>query len=142
MSSLTCRIIVTIAATTGLASAVNAHTPYGMALRKHFNLRSVTCYACHMKGNDQETGKPLGKEHLNELGKSLDELLREKQITAQMEAAKTGTAADRKRVNQLATDEFLKAWKQLENETNSNQRTWREQIEAGEHEGIRLKEKP
>jgi hypothetical protein len=139
MRSRTCLIVAAICAALGPSSYVNAHIPYAMALRKHYELRLVTCYACHVQGKDEVTGKPLGKEHLNELGQSLDKLLKEKKITAQIEAAKNEDAAARKRVNNLATEEFLKAWKLVENETNSGQRTWREQIQAGEHEGIRLK---
>ena len=122
-----------------LASASYAHSPYGKALKEHYGLRSVTCYACHVRGKDPETGKPLGKEHLNEFGEVLHGVLKEKQITQQIEAAKKEGPKERKQVNELATEEFLKAFATVKTSASASERTWEELITSGEQEGIKLK---
>jgi hypothetical protein len=116
-----------------------AHSPYGKALKGHYELQAVTCYACHQKGKDEQTGKPLGKEHLNNLGEALHELLKEHNFTEQFEAAKKGSADERKKLTATAEDEFLKAYGKLANEPVDSDRTWADLITSGEHEGVRLK---
>jgi hypothetical protein len=125
----------------GFAATADAHPPFGLALKNHYDFRSVTCYACHIQGKDEE-GKILGREHRNELGKALAALLEDKNITEQIEAAKELTFTERKKVNDAATEEFLKAMEQLESKPapEADGKTWGELIKSGEWEGVKLKE--
>jgi hypothetical protein len=106
-------VAVATCTTISFASAACAHSPYGKALKEHYGLRSVTCYACHVRGKDPETGKPLGKEHLNEFGEVLHSVLKDKQITEQIEAAKKQGPKERKKINDLAAEEFLNAFTEV-----------------------------
>lgn len=131
--------ILGLAGVTGPAAAF-AHTPYVKALKERHELRSVSCFACHAKGKDEETGRPLGKEHLNALGESLHAMLKDKKITERIEAAKQLSIAERKAVNEEAAAEFLKAMEQIESKPSADGKTWLQLIQTGELEGIRLKE--
>ena len=123
------------------AATAEAHPPFGLALKNAYDFRSVTCYACHIQGKDEE-GKILGREHRNELGKALAKLLEEKMISERIEAAKELTFTERKKVNDAATEEFLKALEQLEDKPapEAGGKTWGELIKSGEWEGVNLKE--
>ncbi|MBW3595785.1 MAG: hypothetical protein KY475_00760 [Planctomycetes bacterium] len=123
-----------------LTATALGHPPFGLALKAKYELRLVTCYACHVKGKD-ESGKLLGREHRNEFGQALHEALKEKNITARIEAAKELSFLERKEVNEAATADFLKALEQLEDKPAAESgKTWRELIESGEMEGVKLKE--
>ncbi len=122
------------------SSAALAHSPYGRALKERHELRSVSCYACHVKGKNEDTGKPLGKEHLNEFGEVLRVVLEDKNFTQRLEAAKELSREERDKVNQEAAVEFLKALEQIENKAATGGKTWTRLIKSGDLEGIRIAE--
>ena len=130
-----------VATLAGLAATADAHPPFGLAFKNRYDFRSVTCYACHIQGKD-ESGQLLSREHRNVLGKALAALLEEKKITERIEAAKELTFTERKKVNDAATEDFLKALEQLESKPapEAGGKTWEELIKSGQWEGIRLKE--
>ena len=123
-----------------VCGAARGHTPYAKAMKARYELRSVSCYACHVKGKDEATGKPLGKEHLNKFGIALHAVLKDKGITAKLAAAKELEREQRDKVNEAAAAEFLSALKQIENKPNDDDKSWRQLIESGQLEGIKLAE--
>ncbi len=122
----------------GITTTARGHSPYGKALKENYELKAVTCYACHLRGKDEKTGKPLGKEHLNEFGQALNDVLKDKKIKERIESAKEQSAEERQKMNDVAAEEFLKAFGTIKSQANSSGKTWMELIQSGEHEGIRL----
>lgn len=133
--------ISTLLACAAGPSATYGHTPYGKALKEQYDLRTVSCYACHVKGKDEETGKPLGKEHLNDFGTALHAVLKDKNFTEKIEAAKELPREERSKVDDEAEAEFLKAMEQIGSKSAADsEKTWMQLIQGGELEGIRLRE--
>ena len=115
------------------------HSPYAKALKTHYELRSVSCYACHAKGKDKKTGKSLGKEHLNSFGKAQAALLKDKKVKQRLEDVKKSSREEREKVNEAVAAEFLKVMAKIEKQPAADKKTWLELLKSGKLEGIRLK---
>ena len=124
-----------LAAVVGPAAAWG-HSPYGKVMKERYELRSVSCYACHVKGKDEKTGKPLGKEHLNQFGEVLHTALKDKKITERLEAAKKLSRDERTKLNEVVAAEFLEGLKKIEGQAGPGGKTWLELLKSGELEGI------
>jgi len=109
-----------------------AQTKLGTAFKKTYGLRSVSCYACHVKGEEKDVLNPFGKE----MGK----LLVGKNVTERLEAAKKIEDEDeRDEVIAVMEKEFLEVFKKLDKMKAPGGKTYAEAIAAGEIEGTKLR---
>ncbi|MCA9245491.1 MAG: hypothetical protein KDA42_00220 [Planctomycetales bacterium] len=121
-------------------AVATAHAPLSKAMKERYELRSASCYTCHVKGKDEKTGKPLGKEHLNPFGEALHAVLKDKNLTQKLQDAKEADDESEDKVKEEVVAEFLKAIETVENEKSANGNTWLSLIKSGELDGIKLKD--
>jgi hypothetical protein len=111
-----------------------AQTKLGTVFKKKYSLRSVSCYACHVKGEE--------KDVLNPFGHKIGKLLEGKNVTKRLKAAKEIEEEEEKEeVIAVIEQEFLEAFKKLEKLKAPSGNTYAEAIRAGEIEGIKLRKK-
>ena len=114
----------------------DAHSVFSKPFRERYEYRSVTCYACHLKGKDKK-GKPLGKEVLNDLGKSMKKSMAKRDFTKRINDAKKSGAKVRKKVNTAVATEFVEALKTWEKNKSPDGQTWERRLEDGGLEGMK-----
>ncbi len=127
---------VTILASCGTAVG---STVFKKPFQQRYGYRSVSCYACHAKGKD-ENGKPLGKEVLNELGKEMKKQFVEYKFGKRIEEVEKADAAAKKEVHAEIAKEFLEAIEKFEKIESPNGETWGELFKAGSIEGVKKRE--
>ncbi len=121
------------------ASGVFAHTIYKRPFQKRYDFRSVSCYACHAEGKD-ENGKRLGKEVLNDLGKVMKKNMGDGAVTARINEVKKEERDVQKKVEAEIAAEFLKAMDEIDQlKAPDGENTWGELIKAGKIDGVRMK---
>jgi hypothetical protein len=109
----------------------SAQTKLGRAFKKKYALRSVSCYACHVKGEE--------KDVLNSFGQEIGKLLEGKNVTERLEAAKEIEEEEEKdEVLAVIEKEVLEAFKKLEKIKAPSGKAYGEAIKVGEIEGIKL----
>jgi cytochrome c553 len=114
-------------------------TVFKKPFQQRYEYRSVSCYACHMKGKD-ENGKPLGKEVLNELGKEMKKQFAEYKFGARIEEVKKADAATKKEVHAEIAKEFLEAIEKFEEIESPSGEKWGVLFKAGSIEGVKKRE--
>jgi hypothetical protein len=112
--------------------ATKAERPFGNAMKKHYRLRSVSCYTCHVKGEE--------KEVINPFGKTIGKLIEGKKFSETLAAAKGADLKERLKVNEGVEKEFIVVLKKLDKLKSPSGKTYAEAITAGEIEGIKLNE--
>jgi len=112
-----------------ISSTAAAESKFGTVMKSHFRLRSVSCYACHVK--DKE------KTELTEFGVVLDKLLQGKRLSARLEEAKGADAEAKKQINDEVEKELIEAFKKLAEMKTAAGTTYESAIQAGEIEGLK-----
>ncbi len=122
----------------GPGSAGFAQSELGKALKSHYDLKSVTCYACHARKSEvpeeeHEAYRKNARAYFNEFGKSLKELLADKKLTEQLESVKRLPTEhpQRQAVTQQVEDEFLKALELVAQQKAASGETYGDLLEAG-----------
>ena len=105
------------------------------AFQEKHELKTVSCYVCHVKGKDAE-GNLLGKEHRNEFGRSIAKLLEGKNVTQRIKDARDLDEDAKQKVYDETTKEFLQAVEKVEKTKSSKGTTWEELIKAGDLDAI------
>jgi hypothetical protein len=113
-------------------TVAKAERPFGSAMKKHYRLRSVSCYTCHVKGEEKEVVNPFGKT----VGKLIDD----KKFGEKIAIVKEASLKERLKVNEEVEKEFIAALKKLDKLKSPSGKTYAEAITAGEIEGIKLYE--
>jgi len=109
-----------------------AQTKLGTTFKKKYSLRSVSCYACHVKGEE--------KDVLNSFGQELGKLLEGKNVTERLDAAKEIEEEEEKEeVLAVIEKEFLEVFKKLDKLKAPSGKTYAEAIKGGEIEGTKLR---
>ena len=126
------RTILTIwIAVAFVVTPVHGQGKLGKFFKKKYTLRSVTCYACHVK--DEE------KDVLNPFGKKIAKVLEGKNVTERIEAAKE---LEEEEEREEAADQIAKvvfeALKKLDAMKTPGGKTYAQAILAGEIEGTKL----
>lgn len=114
------------------AFPAQAESRFGTAMKKHYRLRSVSCYTCHIKGEE--------KEVLNSFGKTVDKLVEGKQLSEEVAIAKDAESEARQKIYEEVEKEFIAALKKLDKMKLPNGKTYAEAITSGEIEGIKLRD--
>ncbi|NLF73332.1 MAG: hypothetical protein GX575_30210 [Candidatus Anammoximicrobium sp.] len=113
---------------------VSGQTELGTVLKKHYQLRYVSCYSCHTKEADEEAEKT--KDKLTSFGEVIVNLVAGQQITERLNAVK-GLEEEKEEVKDAIKREFAEALKKLDAVKGPNGKTYGELIQAGEIDGIR-----
>lgn len=121
--------MIAVVVTSLLSTAVRAEGVLGTAMKSHYRLRSVSCYSCHVKGED--------KSVLNDFGKTVLELIADKKVSERLAAVKDAEKEEKDRVKDAIEKEFLEALKKFETMKTPGGKTYAEAIKAGEIEGIK-----
>ncbi len=111
--------------------AAEGHTFMRKPFQKKYDLKSVSCYTCHIKGKD--------KEIVTEFGKTLKTLLKGKEITARMKAVKGADRKAKKEVEEECTKDLVEALKKLDKMKTPSGKSYPEAIKAGDVEGAKPK---
>lgn len=98
--------------------------------KQHENL-TITCYLCHVKGED--------KDVRNDFGKMIAKELEGKDVSARLEAAKEEDADTKEQVTEEVVNDFLAAFKKIEAKTSPSGKTYGALLKAGELDGTSLK---
>ena len=102
----------------------------GKVLKKKYHVRSVTCSACHVKGQDKHVLTPFGQ--------TVAKLVAEKDIIARIgEAKKMEDDAEKARVLSQIEDDLLAALKKLDTMRTADGRTYAQLIRSGDIRGIK-----
>jgi len=126
------RIVLTAwIAFTFLVVPVQGQSKLGKTFKKKYNLRTVTCNACHVKGEE--------KDVLNPFGKKIDKLIEGMNVTERLEAAKELEIEEQDLVEEEIAKEFLEALKKLDSMKTPCGKTYAEVIAAGKIEGTKLR---
>ncbi|MBC8869184.1 MAG: hypothetical protein H8E44_07190 [Planctomycetes bacterium] len=113
-----------------LVPPVEGQNKLGKAFKKKYKLRTVTCYACHVKGED--------KDVLNPFGKKIDKLIEGMHVTERLEAAKELEIEEQDLIEEEIGKEFLGVLKKLDTMKTPCGKTYAEIIAAGKIEGTKL----
>ncbi len=117
-----------------LAPSVNAHTQLGTPLKKRYNLRSVSCTACHLKEK-----KERSKDDLTAFGQDIAKILEGKMVSERIAAAKEMDAEQRKAVLAKINKEYLEALDKLDKMKAASGKLYAEALPAGEIEGTKTR---
>ena len=114
--------------------AVDAHSQLGIAFKKKYRLRTVSCNTCHLKAE-----KKKKRDALTPFGKELAQLLEGKQISDRLEASKKESKEQRDQVKDAVVKEFLEALDKLDALEAPSGKLYAEAIPAGEIEGTKVR---
>jgi hypothetical protein len=112
--------------------ATKAERPFSNAMKKHYRVRSVSCYTCHVKGEEKEVVNPFGK--------TVGKLIEDKKFSERIALFKEADLKERLKVNEEIEKEFIAVLKKLDKLKSPSGKTYAEAITAGEIEGIKLNE--
>ena len=115
-----------------VAVDVQAESRFGSVMKKRYELRSVTCYACHVKGKDKEVLNDFGQD----VAKTTDGL----KLSQRLEAAKSLASEERQAVYRQVDQEFGEALKKLDKLQAPSGKTYAEAIPRGEIEGTKIRQ--
>lgn len=100
--------------------------------KARYELRSVTCYACHVKGEE--------KDVVSDFGQELKKLLDGKEVAARAETLKDLEKEERDKLTEELTEDLIKALDELDKLDAPSGKKYAEAIKAGEIEGTKTKE--
>ncbi len=110
----------------------SAHSLLGTPLKEKYELRSVSCTACHLQ---EERVKSI--EHLTPFGDDVAKILDGKAVTKRVEAAKDLESAERKKVYEAIQKEYVEALNKLDQMKAHNGKLYAEALPAGDIEGTK-----
>ena len=117
---------------TALAPPAAAHSQLGTPLKKRYNLRTISCTACH----DKEV-KEKSKEALTAFGKEIAKLLEGKMVSERIASVKGKPREEREKVLDEIEKEYLEVLDKLDKMTAPSGKPYAEALPAGEIEGTR-----
>lgn len=123
--------VVGLAATILVPSALG-HSILGSGLKTPYNLRSVSCTACHDKEHKEKS-----KEALTPFGKDIATILKGKMVSERIEASKDLSREERTKVTDEIKKEFLETLKKLDKMKAASGKPYAEALPAGEIEGTK-----
>ena len=115
-----------------LAPDVFGHVQLGTPLKKRYNLRSISCVACH-----QPEKKQKSKDELTAFGSDIAKLLDGKMVSERIAAAKELSRQQRKEVLDAIEKEYVEALEKLDTMKTASGRLYSEAIPAGDIEGAK-----
>ena len=113
------------------APPVAAHRQLGTPLKKRYELRSVSCNACHMKG------KKKAKTDLTAFGSDIAKLVEGKMVSERIEAAKDLEHDEQMKVLDQITKEYTETLDKLDKMKAPSGKPYSEALPAGEIEGAK-----
>jgi len=114
-----------------LAPAVSAHTQLGTPLRKRYNLRTVSCTACHVKDEKES------RAALTAFGKDIAKILEGKMVSERIAATQELSREERAKVLKEMEQEYLEALDQLDKMKAPSGNPYVQALPAGEIEGTK-----
>ncbi len=121
-----------------------AQSPFGKALKKKYNLRSASCYTCHMKSSeipdDQKAAYNENKKSFrNAFGKTFDPYFKGKDLTKRLAAVKKLKSDDPEKVKVTAeaTAIFFEALTKVEAEKSADGKTYGELLKTAKLSGVK-----
>ena len=146
MKRLRLHSVLTLVAIVAHATVANAQIVFRTELKEKYDFKTVSCYACHMRKSDVAEDQVTkfeenSKAFRNAFGKRLEELLKEKNVTQRLKEAKKLPREDVKRqaVEEQVKKEFHEALKKLETMECPDGRTYKEALQKGKIDGIKVK---
>ena len=139
ISMICCLAIVAAPVTPALAQS-----PFGKILKTKYNLKSASCYTCHMRSSEisedqQAAYKKNKKAFRNAFGKALGSHLKGKDVTKRLAAVKKLESDDPKKVKVVdeVKVEFLEALAKVEAEKSADGKTYGELLKTGKLSGVK-----
>lgn len=121
-----------------------AQSAFSKALKAKYNLKSASCYTCHMRSSEiDEADKAKYDENKkafrNAFGKAFDPHLKGKDVTKRLAAVKELESDDPKKVKvtEEVTAEFLEALTKVEAEKSADGATYGELLKKGTLSGVK-----
>jgi hypothetical protein len=108
---------------------VVAHAYMRKPFQARYKLRTVSCYACHVKRKK--------KEEVTEFGKVIKKLLEGQNVVARVEAAKDLDRAEKDLAMDELTKEFVEVLKKLDKMKTPEGEWYADVIRAGRIEGVK-----
>lgn len=128
----------------GLAIATSnatAHTPFKKELQEIYDLKSVSCYACHSRRSDVPAAEwensENKKEFRNKFGNEIHKLMASGNWSARLEAAKEQDDETQDAVEAEAVEAFRAALKQVVQMKADTGRTYHEELTDGTLDDVR-----
>jgi hypothetical protein len=106
----------------------------GTSLKKHHSLRSVSCYACHIKDEHEKT-----KDALTPFGKDIAKLVEGSNVTERLEAADELEKEEEDKVKDALKEEFQEVIQKLDKMIAPSGKTYADAMPAGEIEGTKVR---
>ena len=114
-----------------IASPVFGQTELGTVIKKHYNLRSVSCNTCHVKEQEDKT-----KDQLTPFGLMIAKLVEGQKITERLNAVKD-LEEEKELVKEAIEKEFSETVKKLDELKDGSGKTYGELIQAGDVDGLK-----
>ncbi|MCG8586552.1 MAG: hypothetical protein MI757_17755 [Pirellulales bacterium] len=121
-----------------------AQSAFSKALKKKYNLRSASCYTCHMRSSEVPEGEKEKfeenkKAFRNAFGKAFDTHFAGKNITKRLADVKELESDDPKKVKvtEEVTAEFLEALTKVEKEKSADGKTYGELLKTATLKGVK-----
>jgi hypothetical protein len=142
----TISIICCLAIVAAPSAPAMAQSAFGKAVKAKYELKSVSCYTCHMKSSaipeaDKEAYEKNKKSFRNAFGKSFEPHLKGQDISKKLAEVKELDSDDPKKVaaTAAATAAFLKALEKVEAEKAEDGKTYGEHLKAATLSGVKPK---
>ena len=113
------------------SNLAHGHSFMTKPFKARYELRSVTCYACHVKGEE--------KDVVSDFGEVLKKLLEGKDVAARAETLKDLEKEDREKLTEELTKDLTDALDELDKLDAPSGKKYAEAIKAGEIEGTKIK---
>lgn len=146
MKRLRLHSVLTLVAIVANATVANAQIVFQKELKEKYDFKTVSCYTCHVRKSDiaeDQTAKfeENSKAFRNAIGKQLEELLKEKNVTQRLKDVKGLPREDPKReaVEEQVKKEFHEALEKLEAMKCPEGGTYKEALQKAKIDGIKLK---
>lgn len=113
-------------------SDVLAHIQLARPFKPRYELRTITCAACHDKEQKEKS-----RDALTDLGKDLAKLLEGKRISERIEEAKDFSGDERKEFFETIEKETIEALEKLDKMKAPNGKLYAEALPAGDLDGTK-----
>ena len=114
-----------------LSGAACAYTFMKKPFQKHYDLKLVSCSTCHLKGEK--------KDLVNEFGETIQKLLADTDVPAQMQVCKEADEETKDRIKKKLAEEFTVVLKRLDELKAPSGKTYAQAIRDGEIAGAKPK---
>ena len=136
MTRIACGFLV-VAGLAAFVSQAPAHGVFKNALQEKYEFKSVSCNACHVKGEPKTERNDFGKAFQD----GIDALSYDGMgMTAAYEAAKDKGDAEKAAFEEVMKEAFLEVLKEVETKESPSGDTWGDLLQAGSIDGIKKEE--